>query len=79
MPIKLYNTEKDTRSTVAEPIMAYRAATVNSSPNPATLLHSVLPCCMSIDELKFEVQQSIEDAQNGLGITLEQAKSRHLR
>jgi len=37
------------------------------------------PCRMTIDELKTELYQSIEDAKNGLYITIEQARQRHLR
>ena len=36
-----------------------------------------MPCCMAIDELKTELQQSVEDANNGLGITIKQARKRH--
>ena len=37
------------------------------------------PCRMSLDELKSELCQSIEDAQRGVYFTIEQARKRHPR
>ena len=39
----------------------------------------VSPCLMTIDELRTELRQSVEDARNGLYITIEQARKRHPR
>ena len=67
MPNKQYKTPENTPTIVSEPAIAYRT-------KPA-----VLPCCMTIDELKSEVMQSVEDAKNSSYITLEQARARHPR
>jgi hypothetical protein len=63
--------------TVGEPAVAYQKAVSRASENRN--LNSVQPCRMTTDELKTEVRQSVEDARNGLGITLEQARVRHPR
>ena len=55
---------------VQEPTVAYQRMNAVSA---------TFPCSMTIDELKAEVMQSVEDAQNGLGITIEQARNRHPR
>ena len=36
------------------------------------------PCQMTEMELRSEIMQSIKDAENGLGITLAEARKRHL-
>ena len=66
MPNKQYKTPENA-TTVCEPVVAYRTKS------------GVPPCQMTIDELKTEVQQSVEDAKNGSYITLEQARTRHPR
>ncbi|MDR3262667.1 MAG: hypothetical protein LBT78_12675 [Tannerella sp.] len=40
---------------------------------------NTVPCRMTADELRAEVIQSVKDARNGLGITVEQARARHPR
>jgi hypothetical protein len=35
------------------------------------------PCRMTVEELRAEVRESVEDAKKGLGITVEQARSIH--
>ena len=40
---------------------------------------TVMPCRMTVDELRAEVLQSVKDAQNGLGISIEQVRSKHPR
>ena len=59
---------------ISEPAVAYRRAKVPMFP-----LYDHLPCQMSIEELRADVCQSVEDARNGLGITLKQARMRHPR
>jgi hypothetical protein len=36
------------------------------------------PCRMTEMEMRYEVMQSVEDAEKGLGITLSEARKRHL-
>ncbi|MDR0232130.1 MAG: hypothetical protein LBI82_08435 [Dysgonamonadaceae bacterium] len=36
------------------------------------------PCRMTETELRCELKQSIEDAEKGLGVTLVEARKRHL-
>jgi len=36
------------------------------------------PCQMTEIEMRYEVMQSIKDAEKGLGITLAEARKRHL-
>jgi hypothetical protein len=55
---------------VSEPSMAYKMATHN---------YPTMPCRMTTNELKAEIRQSIEDANNGLGITLSEARKQHPR
>jgi hypothetical protein len=66
MPNKLYKTPEDAQAIVAEPVATYPAKVTVSR-----------PCHITVDELKAEVLQSVEDAGNGLGITIEQARKRH--
>lgn len=67
MKNKQYKKSENTPATLHEPAVTY--LTKSTSP----------PCSMTIDELKNEVRQSVKDAQNGLHITLEQARNRHPR
>jgi len=49
---------------------------------PETALSNVCeppPCRMTLDDLKTELRLSVEDAQKGLYITIEQARKRHPR
>ena len=64
---KLYRTEENTPTIDSDIDVAYCDSPVKP------------PCRMSIDELKTELRQSIEDARNGLYITIEQARARHPR
>ena len=48
-------------------------------PEVASFVEALPSCSMTLDELKAELRQSVEDAQNGLYFTLEQARSRHPR
>ena len=34
------------------------------------------PCQMSVSEMRYEVMQSVKDAQKGFGITLSEARRR---
>jgi len=36
------------------------------------------PCQMTEIEMRYEVMQSVKDAEKGLGITLSEARKRHL-
>jgi len=36
------------------------------------------PCQMTETEMRYEVMQSVKDAEKGLGITLAEARKRHL-
>jgi hypothetical protein len=38
-----------------------------------------LPCRMTVEELRAEVRESVKDAEKGLGITVEQARTIHPR
>ncbi|MDR3269652.1 MAG: hypothetical protein LBT83_11385 [Tannerella sp.] len=40
---------------------------------------NTVPCRMTADALRTEVIQSVKNARNGLGITIEQARARHPR
>jgi hypothetical protein len=48
-------------------------------PEGVSFVEALPSCSMTLDELKIELCQSVEDAQNGLYITIEQARSRHPR
>ncbi|MDR2556233.1 MAG: hypothetical protein LBC49_00795 [Bacteroidales bacterium] len=66
-----YKTEENDLSTVVcEPSIAYKMAVHN---------YSTMPCRMTESELNAEIRQSIKDADNGLGITISEARSRHPR
>jgi hypothetical protein len=74
---KSYKTPEDVPMAVANSAVAYRAGATETSPSLEWRPNVVQPCRMTVDELKTEVQQSVEDAANGLGITIEQARKRH--
>jgi hypothetical protein len=40
---------------------------------------TVEPCQMTVSELRNEVMTSLEDASNGLGVSVEVARARHPR
>ena len=67
MPNKLYVFPETTPANTCEPEVAYCSQAVEP------------PCCMTLDELKAELRLSVEDAQNGLYITIEQARKQHPR
>jgi hypothetical protein len=79
MPNKPYKIKDDVPMTVGEPAVAYQRTEPAIKLNTNVPYNPALPCRMTIDELKAEVRQSVEDAGNGLGITLEQARMRHPR
>ena len=35
------------------------------------------PCQMTVNEMRYEVMQSLQDAEKGLGVTIKEARSRH--
>jgi hypothetical protein len=73
MPDKPYKSSDNMPDCVAEPAVAYKAM-------PFDIVEKFdLSSCSTLAELKAELRQSVKDADNGLGITLEQARARHPR
>jgi hypothetical protein len=77
MPNKSYKNPEDAQMVVADSAVSYRTGAAESSPSLEWRPNVIQPCHMTVDELKAEVRQSVEDAGNGLGITIEQARRRH--
>ncbi|MDR1783271.1 MAG: hypothetical protein LBR13_03320 [Dysgonamonadaceae bacterium] len=73
MSNKPYNLTDNTTESVAEPAVAYNAVHLG------IVEKFDLRSCSTLAELKAELRQSVKDASNGLGITLEQARARHPR
>ena len=77
MPNRQYKTNDDTPAILAEPAVTYRAG--RRGWNSGMVYNPPLPGSLTIDELKVEVRQSVEDACKGMGITFERAKMQHPR